>query len=162
MFSFIIYYTTCNLCEAMCGLAVTVEGGRVTSIAGDEQDSFSAGHICPKAFALREVYEDPDRLRQPMRRTANGFVPIGWDEALDEVASKLSAIRRRDGKHSIGIYAGNPTVHNLQALLGYAGFLRALGSGSGRRANRLTDNPVSAINDKKSALGGVRWRIRYR
>lgn len=135
------HFTTCNLCEAMCGLAVTVEGGRVTSIAGDKQDSFSAGHICPKAFALREVYEDPDRLRQPMRRTANGFVPIGWDEALDEVASKLSAIRRRDGKHSIGIYAGNPTVHNLQALLGYAGFLRALGSRNRFDANSQDANP---------------------
>ena len=97
--------------------------------------------ICPKAFALREVYEDPDRLRQLMRRTANGFVPIGWDEALDEVASKLSAIRRRDGKHSIGIYAGNPTVHNLQALLGYAGFLRALGSRNRFDANSQDANP---------------------
>ena len=145
------HFTTCNLCEAMCGLAVTVEGGRVTSIAGDKQDSFSAGHICPKAFALREVYEDPDRLRQPMRRTANGFVPIGWDEALDEVASKLSAIRRRDGKHSIGIYAGNPTVHNLQALLGYAGFLRALGSRNRFDANSQDANRPNTPSSGSSA-----------
>ena len=82
------HFTTCNLCEAMCGLSITVDGGKVTDIRGDHDDTFSAGHICPKALGLREIYEDPDRLRQPQRRTKNGFVPISWDEALAEVASK--------------------------------------------------------------------------
>ena len=114
------HFTTCNLCEAMCGLSVTVDGGKITDIRGGHDDTFSAGHICPKALGLREIYEDPDRLRQPQRRTKNGFVPISWDEAL---------------------YAGNPTVHNLQALLGYAGFLRAVGTKNRFDANSQDANP---------------------
>ncbi|MBL9040554.1 MAG: molybdopterin-dependent oxidoreductase [Myxococcales bacterium] len=135
------HFTTCNLCEAMCGLSVTVDGGKITDIRGDHDDTFSAGHICPKALGLREIYEDPDRLRQPQRRTKNGFVPISWDEALSEVASKLSAIRSQYGRNAIGIYAGNPTVHNLQALLGYAGFLRAVGTKNRFDANSQDANP---------------------
>jgi anaerobic selenocysteine-containing dehydrogenase len=135
------HFTTCNLCEAMCGLSITVDGGKVTDIRGDHDDTFSAGHICPKALGLREIYEDPDRLRQPQRRTKNGFVPISWDEALAEVASKLSAIRAQYGRNAIGIYAGNPTVHNLQALLGYAGFLRAVGTKNRFDANSQDANP---------------------
>ena len=114
------HFTTCNLCEAMCGLSITVDGGKVTDIRGDHDDTFSAGHICPKALGLREIYEDPDRLRQPQRRTKNGFVPIS---------------------NAIGIYAGNPTVHNLQALLGYAGFLRAVGTKNRFDANSQDANP---------------------
>ncbi len=135
------HFTTCNLCEAMCGLAITVEDGKVKDIRGDRDDNFSRGHVCPKAVALRETYEDPDRLTQPMRRTSSGFVPISFDEALAEVAEKLDAIRRRDGKNAVGVYAGNPTVHNLQALLGYAGFLRALGTKNRFDANSQDANP---------------------
>jgi len=135
------HFTTCNLCEAMCGLAVTVEDQRITEIRGDQDDAFSAGHICPKAFALRELYEDPDRLRRPMRRTASGFVAIGWNEALAEVADKLTTIRQQHGKNAVGVYAGNPTVHNLQALLGYAGFLRAVGTRNRFDANSQDANP---------------------
>lgn len=135
------HFTTCNLCEAMCGLSVTVEGGRVSDIRGDRDDGFSRGHICPKAAALRETYEDPDRIRQPLRRTPSGFVPVGWDEALAEIADRLDSIRRRDGRNAVAVYAGNPTVHNLHALLGYAGFLRALGTKNRFDANSQDANP---------------------
>lgn len=135
------HHTTCNLCEAMCGLSITVEDNRVTSLRGDSEDSFSAGHICPKAFALRETYDDPSRLRKPMRRTTSGFVEMDWEEAFDEVARNLLHIRERDGRHAIGIYAGNPMVHNLHALLGYAGFTRALGTRNRFDANSQDANP---------------------
>src|SRR5262245_7675860 len=75
---------TCNLCDAMCGLDVTIDGNRVTDIRADPEDVFSRGHICPKGPALRELLEDPDRLRAPVRRTASGWEPIGWDEAFAE------------------------------------------------------------------------------
>src|ERR1044071_3081004 len=73
---------TCHLCEAMCGLMVTIDGTRVTDIRGDADDVLSRGHICPKAFALREVHDDPDRLRHPVRRTRSGWKQVTWDEAL--------------------------------------------------------------------------------
>src|SRR5690606_40437306 len=58
---------TCNLCEAMCGIEITHEQGRILSIKGDPHDPLSKGHICPKAVALQDLHEDPDRLRYPLR-----------------------------------------------------------------------------------------------
>jgi anaerobic selenocysteine-containing dehydrogenase len=78
----------CNLCEALCGLQVTVESGAVLEVRGDPEDPFSKGHVCPKGPALKELFHDPDRLRTPLRRTASGFEPIGWDEALEEAAGR--------------------------------------------------------------------------
>jgi len=59
------HYRTCNLCEAMCGGVIEVEDGAISRIQGDDQDPFSRGHICPKALGLKDIHEDPDRLRHP-------------------------------------------------------------------------------------------------
>ncbi len=113
------HYRTCNLCEAMCGLEIVLEGERITAIRGDKADPFSQGHICPKAVALQDIYADPDRLRQPLRRTATGWATIGWDEALDEAAAGLKQVQAEHGPSAVGVYLGNPNVHNLgSGLLG--------------------------------------------
>ncbi|WP_420128349.1 molybdopterin-dependent oxidoreductase [Longimicrobium sp.] len=122
------HYRTCTLCEAMCGLVLETDGGRVVSTRGDADDPFSRGHICPKGVALGDVHADPDRLRQPMRRTAEGWQPVGWDEALDEVAEWLRAVQRAHGRDAVAVYQGNPTVHNYGSLLYAPGFIRALGT----------------------------------
>lgn len=121
-----IHLRTCSLCEAMCGIEMTIEDGRILTIRGDDKDPFSRGHICPKAVALQDLHADPDRLRSPMRRTADGWQPVSWDQALDLVAQRLHAIQSAHGRDAVGIYLGNPTVHNLGALLFGPGFLRAL------------------------------------
>ncbi|TDO54308.1 anaerobic selenocysteine-containing dehydrogenase [Kribbella sp. VKM Ac-2527] len=108
--------TSCNLCEAICGVLVTVEDGRVTDIRGDESDPLSHGHICPKAVALKDLQEDPDRLTTPVRRTADGWEPLGWDEAIEYVASRLGEIQQQHGKNAVAVYLGNPNVHSLGAL----------------------------------------------
>ncbi len=108
--------TSCNLCEAICGVLVTVESGRVTDIRGDEADPLSRGHICPKAVALRDLQEDPDRLTQPVRRTATGWQEMGWEEAYAYVAEQLRAAQKTHGKNSIGVYLGNPNVHSVGAM----------------------------------------------
>jgi anaerobic selenocysteine-containing dehydrogenase len=110
------HFRTCNLCEAMCGIAIELEGERIVSIRGDEDDPLSRGYICPKAVALQDLQSDPDRLRQPMRRTGNGFEPISWEEAFTEVAKRLRSIRKDHGRDAVAIYFGNPTVHNYGAL----------------------------------------------
>ena len=68
------HYRTCHLCEAMCGVAIEVRDGHVASIKGDEDDPLSHGHICPKAVALQDLHEDPERLRKPVRRTTDGWL----------------------------------------------------------------------------------------
>ena len=132
---------TCNLCEALCGLNVTVDENRVTEIRPDPDDVFSRGHICPKGPALREVLDDPDRLRAPVRRTANGWQPISWDEAFAEVASRLRAIRAEHGKDAVALYIGNPTVHGYRASLGSQALAAALGTRNKYDANSQDSNP---------------------
>ncbi len=110
------HYRSCTLCEATCGVAIEVDGDRVVSVRGDDADPFSKGYICPKGTALADLHHDPDRLRSPMRRDGDTWHPIGWDEALDLVASKLREIRARDGADAVAVYQGNPTAHNLGLL----------------------------------------------
>jgi anaerobic selenocysteine-containing dehydrogenase len=104
------------LCEAICGLTIEtteVEGAvQITSIKGDAQDTFSRGHICPKAVALQDIQNDPDRLRQPMLRVGSEWQPIEWEDAFNLVAERLAAIQERHGQNAVAVYQGNPSVHN--------------------------------------------------
>lgn len=118
----------CNLCEAICGLRIEVENHKVISISGDPDDPLSRGYLCPKAFALKEIYEDPNRLKTPLKRTATGWKSIGWEEALDEAAARLLDIKKRYGANAIGAYLGNPSVHNLGTMLNTPGLLRTIRS----------------------------------
>ena len=89
----------CNLCEAICGIELTIEDGRVTGIRGNPDDPLSRGYICPKGVSMADVHDDPDRLRRPIRRvgrrTDATWEEIGWDEALDLVADRLAATDQR-------------------------------------------------------------------
>jgi anaerobic selenocysteine-containing dehydrogenase len=121
-------YRSCPLCEAMCGLAIELDGQRVVAVRGDDHDPFSRGFICAKGVAVGEVHHDPDRLRTPMRRGAGGrFEPVSWDEALALVGKRLRAVRAAHGADAIALYMGNPTVHNHGALLLRAGLQKAIG-----------------------------------
>jgi anaerobic selenocysteine-containing dehydrogenase len=108
-----LHHRACHLCEAICGLTIetTTEEGlgtRITSIKGDAQDSFSRGHICPKAVALQDIQNDPDRLRQPMLRVGSEWQPIEWEAAFDLVAERLFDIQQRHGQDAVASYQGNP------------------------------------------------------
>jgi len=107
------HYRACNLCEAICGLEIVVDGGRVASIAGDRADPFSRGHICPKAVALIDLQDDPNRLRGPVRRTPGGWEPIAWADAFALAAERLAAIVAEHGDDAVATYHGNPNVHSL-------------------------------------------------
>src|SRR5437762_4300553 len=120
------HYRACNLCEAICGIEITVQADQRLDIRGDNDDPFSQGYICPKAVALQDIHYDKDRLKYPVRRTQNGWQRIGWDEAFDEVTQNLKRINAKYGRNTIGTYLGNPTVHNYGALLFAPGFIRSL------------------------------------
>jgi anaerobic selenocysteine-containing dehydrogenase len=110
----------CNLCEAICGLELTVEGRDVVAVRGNVADPLSRGHICPKGVAIADVYADPDRLRRPVRRTGEGadagWQEIGWDEAFDLVADNLARIIEEHGDDALGVYLGNPNAHSLGSM----------------------------------------------
>ena len=131
----------CNICEAICGLRITVDGDRVTEVRGNPDDPLSRGHICPKAFALQDVHEDPDRLRRPVRRTADGgWREVSWDEAIGFAASRLAAVQREHGDDAVAVYLGNPNVHSLGALTHNPTLVRLL-----RTRNRFSATSVDQL-----------------
>src|SRR5215207_3958426 len=104
-------YRTCPLCEATCGLEITVADERVTRIRGDRDDVFSHGYICPKGSTLRQLHDDPDRLRAPLVRRDGELVEATWEEAFDAVDRGLAAAFDANGRDSLGVYVGNPNAH---------------------------------------------------
>ncbi len=118
----------CPLCEATCGIVVTVRDREVVDLRGDKLDPFSRGYICPKAHGLKGLQEDPDRLTRPLRRRGKDFEEIGWDEAYAEAIERLTALRTKHGADSIGTYVGNPTAHSLHAMVYGPVLQRALGT----------------------------------
>lgn len=141
------HYIACNLCEAICGLEVKIENDEIASIKGDKQDPVSKGHICPKAVALQDIYNDPDRLRTPIKRTADGWQEIPWKQAYEEVTSQLKRVRREHGRNSVAVYLGNPTVHNLDAALFGPLFFRTL-----RTKNRYSATSVDQLPEQLVSL----------
>jgi anaerobic selenocysteine-containing dehydrogenase len=110
----------------MCGIVIEHRDGQVLSIKPDRDDVLSRGHICPKAVALKDLHEDPDRLRRPMRRASSGWQEISWAAAFEEVERRIGEVRARHGNDSVALYVGNPTVHNLGAMLSVGDFIRAV------------------------------------
>ncbi len=121
-----VHYRSCNLCEAICGIEIKHAGGAVLSIAGDKFDPFSRGHICPKAVALKDVYEDKNRLKFPVKRTGDDWQEISWTEAFDEVETRIKDIQNRHGRNAVAVFQGNPSVHNFGTLLSSGDLLKAL------------------------------------
>jgi len=136
-----IHHRACNLCEAMCGLAIEHHEGRVVAIRGDAQDPLSRGFLCVKAQALQEVYEDPDRLRHPLRRRGSDWEEVGWEEALDEIAARLLAVQARHGRDAVAVYMGNPTVHDYGAMIGGSLLEASLGTASRFSASSVDQLP---------------------
>jgi anaerobic selenocysteine-containing dehydrogenase len=110
----------------MCGLLIETEGPEILSIKGDPEDPFSRGHICPKAVGLKDLHEDPDRLRRPLRKTAEGWQEISWAKAFSLAEKQLKSIQQAHGREAIATYQGNPNVHNLGLMTLGGAFLKTL------------------------------------
>ena len=134
-------HRTCPLCEATCGLTLTLDGESVTRVEGDAEDVFSRGFICPKGAALGRLHEDPDRLTRPMKREGDRWVEVSWEAAFALISEKLSAIVKTHGRDAVGIYLGNPTVHNVEAAFYTRPLLKALQTKNIYSASTLDQMP---------------------
>ncbi len=134
-------YRTCPFCEATCGLEIEMEGRDVVSIRGDGEDVFSGGFLCPKAYGLRQLHDDPDRLRTPLVRRGGELVEASWDEAFAEVDRRLSPLLAEHGRDAVAVYIGNPNAHNLSSLIYGPVWLRALGSRNVYTASTVDQMP---------------------
>jgi anaerobic selenocysteine-containing dehydrogenase len=134
----------CNLCEAICGLELTLSDGAVTAIRGNPSDPLSRGYICPKGVSLADVHTDPDRLRRPVRRVGEGadaeWVEIGWGEALDLVADGLARAVNEHGRNALGVYLGNPNAHSVGVATHGVAMVKML-----RTRNRFSASSVDQI-----------------
>lgn len=140
-------FRSCTLCEATCGLRFDLDGDEILSVRGDDDDVFSHGYICPKGVAIADLHRDPDRLRTPMRRDAQGaFHPIGWDEAFDLITARLSAVRAQHGGDAIAVYMGNPIVHNHGASLLRSALMKAIGTRNSYSAGSQDTSPRFAAS----------------
>ena len=119
---------TCPLCEATCGLQITLDGRQITEVRGDREDVFSKGYICPKGASLKGLHDDPDRLRQPLIKRNGVFETASWDEAFAEIDERLQPIRAAHGNNAVAVYVGNPGAHNLASLLYGRVLYKALGT----------------------------------
>ena len=139
-------YRTCPLCEAGCGLEITLApdaDGReqVTRIRGDRDDVFSHGFICPKGSTLKQLHEDPDRLVRPLVKRGGEFVEVSWPEAWQAVHDGLTAIIDTNGRDAVGVYLGNPGAHNLGSMIYGRTMLKALGTKSVFSASTVDQRP---------------------
>ncbi|MGC9499137.1 molybdopterin-dependent oxidoreductase [Streptomyces sp. WG7] len=131
----------CPLCEATCGLALTIDGTTVTAARGDRDDVFSRGFICPKGASFGAVDADPDRLRTPLVRRDGELREATWEEAFDAVAAGIRPVVERYGPHSVGVVLGNPNVHTMAGALYPTVLLGALGTRSLFTASTVDQMP---------------------
>jgi anaerobic selenocysteine-containing dehydrogenase len=138
---------TCPLCEATCGLEITLRprtggGEEVVRIRGDREDVFSRGFICPKGSTLAQLRDDPDRIRRPLVRDASGqLVEATWPQAWAAVDRGLRGVMDRHGRDGLGLYFGNPVAHNLGPMLYVRHLVKALGSPHLYSASTLDQRP---------------------
>lgn len=135
------HYGFCNFCDAVCGLEIVHEDKKILSVRGDEQDPFSLGHTCPKAFAQQDIYTDPDRIRKPLRRKGKDWEEISWGEALAEAGERCAQIQNQHGADALAFYFGNPISHNYSAMLHLLPFARGL-----RTKNVYSSGSVDAFS----------------
>ena len=119
-------YRICPFCEATCGLVLEVDGREVKSVRGDDADVLSRGFVCPKGAALPQLDSDPDRLRRPLLRRGGTHIEVSWEEAFAEIERRLPPIVGAHGADAVGVYLGNPNVHNLSLAIYGQVLLRAL------------------------------------
>ncbi|WP_405761740.1 molybdopterin-dependent oxidoreductase [Streptomyces sp. NBC_00045] len=131
----------CPLCEATCGLTLTIEGTAVTGARGDREDVFSRGFICPKGAAFGALDADPDRLRTPLVRRDGRLREATWDEAYEAVAAAIPALVQEHGAQSVGVVLGNPNVHTMAGALYPPILLKALGTRNLFTASTLDQMP---------------------
>ena len=131
----------CPLCEATCGLVLTIDDGRVSGARGDRDDVFSHGFICPKGASFAELDNDPDRLQRPLVRRDGELVEATWEEAFAAAAEGLQRVIGATGGSSVGIYLGNPNAHTIAGALYGPAVIRALGTRNIFSASTLDQMP---------------------
>lgn len=138
-----IHARTCHICEANCGVLVEVEGRKILSIKGNPDHVLSRGHICPKATAIADLQDDPDRLHKPVKKVDGAWQEIGWEQAFSEIAAQLTDIKGQGGKPAM--YLGNPSAHDYGITTQVGQLRRAIGLKNLYSASTLDQIPHHVV-----------------
>lgn len=136
-----IAHRICPLCEACCGLELRIADNKVIGIRGHDEDVFSRGYICPKGAALKDLHDDPDRLRTPLVKRDGRFVEATWEEAFAEIERRLPPILEAHGRDAVAAVVGNPVVHKVGLFMYFPHLARALGTRNVFSASTLDQMP---------------------
>ena len=140
--------TSCLGCTSWCSVQVYVQDGRATKVRGNPNSKVNGENLCVRGhLGLQQVY-DPDRLKQPMKRTNPekgrgidpGFVPITWDEAIDTIADKIMELRHNRETHKFMLLRGRYTY--LRDIF-YDRFPKIIGS-----PNNISHSSICAEAEK--------------
>jgi len=138
-----IHARTCHICEANCGVLVEVEGREILSIKGNPDHVLSRGHICPKATAIADLQDDPDRLHKPVKKVDGQWQEIGWEQAFTEIAAKMIALKGQGAKPAM--YMGNPAAHDYGISTQISTLRRAIGLKNIYSASTLDQIPHHVV-----------------
>jgi anaerobic selenocysteine-containing dehydrogenase/Fe-S-cluster-containing hydrogenase component 2 len=112
----------CNICFNACPIKFHLRGDKVVNIYGNDEDPVFQGRICPKSQMTLQMYNNPHRLLQPLKRVgkrgSDSFEEISWDQALGEIAEKLGRVRAQYGSEALAIQSGSRTgVLNIIGII---------------------------------------------
>jgi anaerobic selenocysteine-containing dehydrogenase len=137
--------TYCGLCHPRCGVRLHIENGRAVKVEGDPDHPISRGCLCARGEFLVEHLHHPARLNFPLKRTgdrgANEWRQVSWDQALDEVAEKLAALRDRHGPETLAFTHGTKRTYHWDGRR----FYNLFGSPNLCGANNVCMCPTHAV-----------------
>ena len=122
-----IFKTGCVLCAQNCGLEIEVENNRIVKVRGDKSNAKSEGYICRKGLNVAYHQHNADRLKYPLKKVGDKFERISWDQAIDEIATKLKGIIDEYGPRSFAYMGGGGQGCHFEAAFGVR-LMRSLGS----------------------------------
>ncbi|MDX1649134.1 MAG: molybdopterin-dependent oxidoreductase [Myxococcota bacterium] len=120
-------HSFCRICESLCGLEVDVADGRVAAIRPDPDHLASEGFACVKGLKQMRLYDAPDRLRRPLKRVGDDFVPIPWAQAFAEIGAKVRALREIS-PHALAMYVGTAAGFGVLHPVFAKGFMDGIGT----------------------------------
>jgi formate dehydrogenase len=120
-------HSFCRICESLCGLEISREGGRIAEIRPDREHIASGGFACVKGLKQMALYDSPDRLQHPLKRVGDAFVEISWRQALDEIGAKVRELRGIS-PHALGMYVGTAAGFGVLHPVFAKGFMDGIGT----------------------------------
>ena len=140
-------YTFCRYCSAACGIEVTVENNKATRISPDKQNPHSWQDFCAKGRTAGQLVEHPRRILKPMRRVGDSYVEASWDEAITDIAARMTAAIDADGPDAIGLYYGNPAGYSSSNVLFMIAWLDAVGTQNRYAVGSVDQNAMHVVAD---------------